>query len=493
VPEREADPIRAPERGRGPSQARQARYAWRVLTVTSLGAILTGLNTSTLDVALPAVARHFRASPTQASWFLLSYMLVNTVLILVFGRLADLAGRRRLYLGGLVFFTAASLGCGLAPSAGALIGMRVAQGMGAAAIITNTTALLTDAFPPRLLSTGLGANVSVVSAAQLAGPIVGGALVRLTGWRAVFLFNVPVGLLGILWASITLRRTAPPALQERFDVPGAVLSMLSLSGLVVALAEGGALGWSSAPVLAGVTVLLFALPAFLLVQVRRTDPLLDLRLFDDRERAMAYLSNFLLAVARFSLVLLTSLFLQAAQGLDAFAAGLRVTPVAFGIGLASPVSGRLARRHPVRLLASAGMALAAAGLFLLATTLSADAPYPLLGVGLLAVGLGTGMFMTPNTSSIMAGAPADRRGAANGVRSMLQNTGFLVSTALTLALITSPLSAVEKRAAYAGTLSRLPGGDLQGFVGSARLTLFVLAALCLTGIAASLGRGRRAR
>ncbi|NHC13846.1 MFS transporter [Motilibacter deserti] len=476
-----------------PSSSPDTRYAWQVLSVTSLGVILTGLNTSTLDVALPAVSRHFSATPSQANWILLAYMLVNTTLILVFGRLADLVGRKRLYVAGLAVFTLASLGCGFAPDAAWLIGLRAAQAVGSAAIITNTTALLTDAFPRELLSTGLGLNITIISAAQVAGPVVGGAMVETFGWRAVFLFNVPVGVLGLAWAALTLRPAPPTAPGERFDLRGAVLSAVALGGLVLALSEGGASGWASPAVLAGAAAAAVALPAFLHLQQtsarRGRDPLVDLRLFADRERAMAYLAVFLLAVARFAVVLLISLFLQAAQGLDALEAGVRVLPVALGMMLVSPFAGRLARRVPARVLATSGLLLAAAGLLVLAVSVRPTLPGLVIAPALLAVGVGTGLFMTPNTSAIMSSVPPARRGIANGVRSMLQNTGFVVSTAMSLAIVTSPLAEAEKRAAYAGTLSALPGQDLDGFVDGYRVALLVLFALCVLGALASALRG----
>ncbi|RZS89651.1 EmrB/QacA subfamily drug resistance transporter [Motilibacter rhizosphaerae] len=475
------------------AEREEAAYAWRVLSVTSLGVILTGLNTSTLDVGLPAVSRHFGASPAQASWFLLAYMLVNTTMILVFGRVADLVGRRRLYVTGLAGFTLASLACGAAPTAGALIAFRAVQAVGAAAIITNTTALLTDAFPRRLLSTALGLNITIISAAQVAGPVVGGGMVEAFGWRAVFLFNVPFGVAGVVWALLTLRSSPATAQGESFDVLGAVLSALALGGLVVALSQGGATGWASPAVVGGALVALVALPAFLALQVSRPrrgqDPLVDLRLFADRERAMAYLAVFLLAVSRFAVVLLVSLFLQAAQGLDALQAGVRVLPVALGMMLVSPVAGRLAQRVPPRLLGTAGLLLSAAGLLVLAVAVRPSLPGSVVAPALLAVGIGTGLFMTPNTSAIMASVPPARRGIANGLRSMLQNTGFVVSTAMSLAIVTSPLTPGEKRAAYAGTLSSLPGHELGAFVDGYRTAFVVLAALCVLGAVASLLRG----
>lgn len=228
------------------------RYAWRVLSVTGIGVLLSGANTSTLDVALPTVARHFNATATEASWMLLSYMLVNTGLIVAFGRLADIVGRRRLYLAGLAVFTVGGLACGFATNAAELDAM---QAVGAASIVTNTTALLTDAFPPETLSLGLGLNVTLVSAAQVVGPLLGGLLATTLGWRAVFWFNVPTGAVGLVWAAISLRRSPRSGeRREPFDLIGGVLSFAVLGSLVIALSEGGALGWTSPPVVAGAIV-----------------------------------------------------------------------------------------------------------------------------------------------------------------------------------------------------------------------------------------------
>jgi EmrB/QacA subfamily drug resistance transporter len=474
--------------GRAPDDTAQARYAWRVLSVTSIGVLLAGTNTSTLDVGLPVVARHFSANATQASWIVLSYMLVNTILILVFGRVADMVGRRRLYMVGLAILTGASVLCGFAPSAFALVVFRALQAVGAAALITNTTALLTDAFPKRLLSTGLSFNVSAAAAAQVAGPLVGGALATAFGWRAVFWFNVPFGVAGLLWAMRTLRVDPPRRTREPFDLVGAALTFTLVGGLVLALSEGGALGWSDPLVVVGGVVFAASLPIFIVTQRRRRYPMLDLSMFSDRERSMAFASTMLMALARFAVVLLIALYLQAASGADPFQAGVRVIPVAGGMVLASPLAGRLATRYPARWVSSAGMAIAAAGLAVLAATISPSLNYPVIGGCLLAVGIGTGIFMTPNTSSIMGGVDPGRRGIANGIRSMLQNTGYVISTAMSLAIVTSPLTPAQKQAAYAGTLSRLSRPALDAFTGGYRIALAVLAGVCVLGMVLSLAR-----
>ena len=308
------------------TDAAQARYAWRVLSVTALGVILCFVNASTLAVALPVVAQDLGASPMQASWVLLSYMLVTTALIPVFGRLADLFGRRRLYMTGLALLTLASVGCALASDAPTLLAFRCLQALGAASVITNTTALIVDAFPARMLGVGLGLNSTISAAAQSVGPMLGGALVGGLGWRAVFWINLPIGLFALVRAHRTLRRT-PGRRHERFDVVGAGLSMVGLGGLVYGLSMTGPLGWASPQVLGGAAVAVVGLAAFVVSQRLRRDPLIDLALFADRERAAAYAAVLLVCMAQTASVLLIALFMQGVGGLDAFQAGLCVAPV----------------------------------------------------------------------------------------------------------------------------------------------------------------------
>ncbi|WP_448332420.1 MFS transporter [Streptomyces sp. DSM 41534] len=467
--------------------AHSRRYGRRVISVTSVTALLTGLNTSGLDVALPGIIRHFQASAAQASWIVLSYLLAGTVLLLVWGRLADLFGRRRLYLTGVAVFAAASVCCALAPDTRFLILGRILQGVGSSAIVANTTALLADSFPPERLPRALGVNATLISATQAAGPLLGGAVTNLWGWSGIFWVSGATGLVALGRAAHILRPDRNSGPSERFDLAGALLSVLFLGGGALALTESGPRGWTSGTVVLSATVSLAAFLVFPLVQSRRRYPLLDSWLFRDRRRTMALLAAFLTATSYFSVVLVMSLYLQTLEHLDALSAGFQVMLMAVGSMLTSPLAGHLSTRCPARTLASAGTATSALGIALLALALGPPAPAGLTGLGLFLTGAGAGLFGVPNTDALLSLVPAYRRGIANGVRSLLQNTGYLISTVLTLTLVTGHGQSGEGRGTTPSALDL--NGSPEALAGRYQTALVVLFCLCLAATAASLLRG----
>lgn len=470
-----------------PSTGRAVRGPWRVFAATAVGVVAVFLNMSGLAVALPTITRELGADPGQADWILLGYMLVTTALILVFGRLADIVGRRSLYLAGLVVFTAGTGLAALSPSAGLLISARIVQGVGAAAVITNNTALLTDVFPARTLGRALGWNVTVAATAQVAGPVVGGAATQLLGWRGLFIVCVPIGLIaiGASVAAVPANRKRDGGTREPFDLPGALLSTAMLTALVLTLTPGvtaGVADWLPW-VCGGATVALLA--AFAVVQTRRSHPLVDVLLLRTRAIALVLAAVLANAVGSYAVVLLASLHEQAVGGASSLEAGVLVTPVAAGTLITSAAAGSLFDRFTPRALTTTGMATTACGLLGFSLTLSAAAvPFWTVAPFLFLVGAGTGLFMTPSTSALMLSAPADRRGMANGLRSTTQNVGYLLSTALALALTTTGLGEPARRAAYDGTLNTLNvlgSGELHRFVANLRVTGFVLTGITVIG------------
>ncbi|ANQ71277.1 hypothetical protein AOT96_10715 [Rhodococcus sp. 008] len=417
-------------------------------------------------------------------------MLVTTVLVFVFGRVADMIDRRRLYLGGIAVLTAGSLLCGLAPNINWLIFFRCLQAVGAAALLCNITALITDSFPARRLATALGINATIGALAQVVGPALGGALTSGLGWRAVFWFNIPFGLIGLVWAWIILRPNAARLRREPFDYLGASLSTAALGGFVLALSEGGSLGWSSAPVISGLALFAISAPLFLVVQARRRHPLLNLDLFSNWGRSMAYLALFLMSMAYFAVALLMSLYLQAASGMTPYQAGLHVLYVALAMAITAPMAGRLLARFSARAISSTGLALTAIGLFALAGAINPAMNSVVLASCLLLIGAGVGLFTTPNTRAIMGSVLAHRRGIANGVRQTAQNAGFAISTAMALAIVTSGLPSPTKQAVYTGTVSGLDSDTVTAFSSGFKWALLALGTTCVLALIASLSRGQ---
>jgi EmrB/QacA subfamily drug resistance transporter len=470
--------------------AEQRRYAWLVLSVTSLGMVLFGLNASMLNVALPRVVEHFHADAFAANWLLLSFMLVNTVMIVVFGRLADIFGRREMYLLGFAVFTVASFLAGLAPDVWVLIGLRAVQATGAAMILANSSALITAAFPPGLLAQGMGIYMATISIASLVGPSLGGAIVAAAGWQWVFWFNVPVGVVATAWGVVTLRRV-PKGPREKVDLPGNLLVFLLLGGLLLALSEGGTLGWTAPAVLVGGLAFVLLLPPFVWWERRTDSPVVDLSLFEDRYFTLATAAAFFQTLARFSVVLIFALLFQSLYGDDPFTAGLKVMPVPLGMLIASPLTGYLGRDYDQRRVSMWGSVVTTGGLLVLLLSLRADPSYAVVAVGLLLSGLGTGIFLTANTTAIMARAPENRLGIVNGVRLMVQNCGIVIGTALVLALITSPLDASARGNVYAGDLAHLSARHTTQLVTGYRWALSAMVVAAIIGALATRGDSDR--
>jgi EmrB/QacA subfamily drug resistance transporter len=407
----------------------------QVLGLNVLVVSQPALTATMLNLALPQLADEFKIGTSSLAVLVSGYWLVSTVLLLTLGGLADKVGRRRLYVVGILVFTAGAAGCATAPNGDVLIAMRLLQAVGAAAIVANGTALLTDAFPARLLSTAMGVTGSVFSAFGLAGPVLGGVLAA-AGGRTIFWFSVPFGVLGLVLAVLVLRiPTVDATPRQPFDTAGAVLSALGLTGLMLYLSQAPTLGWGS-PLAIGIAVATVAVFAvFGRIELRRSYPLLDLRLFGAWQRSAAYLSHGLISISDLSIALVMSLYYQQVIQLAPVDAGLRLLPIILGAIVAAPLAGRLAVHLPSRLLSSSGAALHAVALLVLAVTIGRDLNPVVAACCLAAIGVGSSFFSTPNTHQIMASVPADRRGVANALRSTIQNASGLAGTAFVLAII----------------------------------------------------------
>jgi EmrB/QacA subfamily drug resistance transporter len=462
-------------------------YAWWVLSVTSLGMFLATVNSGTLLIALPDVERALGTSLLTLVWVILAYMVASTVLMLPAGRLADQFGRRRLFIGGMAVFAAASIGAGFADSGTALILWRILQGAGGAFVFANAGALVTDAFPRERLGLAMGTHTMVAAVGLVVGPVLGGWLVTF-GWEWVFWFNVPFGVIGTVWAWLVLRETARHEDAVRHDVIGNVLCLIGLTGLVLGLSDAGLDGWTAPMVLIGLAAAAVFMPLFVVAETRVASPMLDLSLFRIRIYWACAAAAFLNGLARFALMFLFVFYFQGPQQDDPITAGVKLIPLAAGMLVASPGAGGWADRHGGSGTAVAGRLVGAAGLAGM-TTLQVASPFWESALWLAVVGVGSGMFNSPNTAAMMAAVPPWRRGIASGTRTMLQNTGAVISIALMLMIVTAVVPTDLLFSIFSGLTTGLSADKLDPFMSGMHLALWILVAFSLAGAAVSALRG----
>jgi EmrB/QacA subfamily drug resistance transporter len=458
------------------------RYAWRLLSVVCLASLMSGLTNSSLNIALPAIVSGLDATVTEATWILLSFQLANVALMIFFGRLADVLGRRAMYLTGVCVFTVSSLLAGLAPDVGLLIASRVAQAAGAAMLVTNSAALVTTAFPRRLLGQGLGIYMASFSLAQMLGPTVGGVVTTEFGWRWTLLMNVPMGVVCLLWGLRVMARVPRSGEPLRLDLVGNVLVVLGLGGLLLALSQVGTLGWGDPLVVGGLVVFALAVPAFVLVELRVAHPVVDVRLFREPVVGIGTLAGFLGTMSRFAAVLLMGLYFQAVQGDTPSEAGVKVLPLAVASIVSSPAAGAVLRHVRPRTVATVASGISLVGMVMLLLVVRVDTPYPLLITAVVVIGIGSGAFIPANSTAMLQDVVPGRLGIVNAVRLMAQSSGVVISTAVALTLVSAPLPAALRGHVFDGSISQVSPSTLDDLVDGFRWafgSMAVMSALCL--------------
>ncbi|WP_211126571.1 MFS transporter [Streptomyces yatensis] len=411
------------------------RRRWLVLAICCMSLLIVSLDNTILNVALPSIQRDLHTSVSGLQWTVDAYTLVLASLLMLSGSTADRVGRRRTFQAGLVIFTVASLLCSLAPGLGWLVVARMLQAVGgsmlnpvAMSIISNT---FTDA---RERARAIGAWSGVVGISMAAGPIIGGALVESSGWRAIFWINVPIGLAALILTRRYVPESRAPR-ARRADPVGQALVIVLLVALTYAIIESPNLGWTS-PVVSGCAVAaLGALLGLLWYEPRRADPLIDLRFF----RSAPFSGATVIAVAAFAglggFLFVSSLYLQDVRQLDPLHAGLFMLPMAVMALLTAPVSGRMvASRGPRTPLLLAGTAFCASAV-LQALTYSAHLPVALLVVAYLLFGTGFGLVNAPITNTAVSGMPRSQAGVAAAVASTSRQTGQSLGVAVIGALM----------------------------------------------------------
>jgi drug resistance transporter, EmrB/QacA subfamily len=446
-------------------------YKWIALSCTSIGALFSVLSGSTLMIALPVIMKDLNAGMAVVTWVLMGYMLSMTILVPSIGRMADIIGRKKLYVGGFAIFTLASLLCAISQTGIQLLIYRLIQSIGASLMVANSTAIVADAFPKNELGKAMGINSMIISIASIVGPVLGGFLISI-GWRSIFYINIPIGIVGTLWAALQLKEGVIEKTTHKFDIGGTLTFSFGMLALLISLSIGGLTGWFNLLVIGLLVLSVILLSLFIRIESKCEEPMLDLRLLKTRVLTFAYASNLLNGIARGAVTFLLIFFFQGIKGIDPIKAGILLAPFAISMMLVSPISGYLCDKYGARILSSVGLLISAVGLFGM-MFITERTSITELTIYMLIMGFGSGMFFSPNTSAIMSIVPANKRGIAAGIRTMANNAGSVLSIAISMAIISSSISPKAMQALFVGTQVGSQGIAVGQFVNGLRVAFMI--------------------
>jgi EmrB/QacA subfamily drug resistance transporter len=454
---------------------------------------MAGLDTRIVLIGLPTIAESLRTDLETLLWVTQGYQIAITIGLLFLGRFTDIFGRVKVYNLGFAIFTVGSAFCIFAQTGEQLIIFRVIQGVGAAMLIANSAALITDASPAAELGFALGVNQIAFTLGAVLGLTVGGVLIDTVGWRSIFTLNVPIGIFGTLWAHLRLKEIAQTEKHASVDYSGLCLFTTSLTSLllVISLQTMAAIDNIGAAILYLISIVTLAL--FLYLEPRTAEPILDMRLFKIRLFSAGNVSQFLYSLGFGSMSLIIILYFELIRGYNALTAGLLFLPLDVAFVCIGPISGKLSDRYGTRGLATLGMAVGTAGYVALAFLVSTTTPLVQIEIILIVLGLGLGLFSSPNISAVMGSVPPQRRGIASGIRATVFNTGSVISIGLVAYIITTAIPYQIVSGIITGGYTTLTPGESIGFVSGIGRAFLVAAIITFLGMFASSLRGPKTK
>jgi EmrB/QacA subfamily drug resistance transporter len=449
---------------------------WWTLGAVSVGLFMIMLDNTVVNVALPAMQRSLHIGLSELEWVVTGYALTFAAFMLTGGKLADLLGRRLIFMLGLTVFTGASLACGLAPNGGFLIGARVVQGLGGALMNPATLSIITATFPPRQRGTAIGIWAGVSAMALAIGPLVGGLLTEHVNWNWIFFINVPIGIVGLLAIPLFIDESRDTSHEQRPDVPGLLTSGIGLFSLTYAFIESNNYGWGSTRILVAFAVAAVSLVSFVVLELRQRLPMLDLSLFRNRTFTGANTAMLFVGLAMFGTFFYVSLYMQNVLHYSPVEAGASFLPMTCLIILIAPRAGKLSDRFGSRWLVGGGMTLLAV-MLLYYSRLGAHESFWAILPGLLIGGVGMGSTMTPTTAAAMSSVPVAKAGVGSAVLNSMRQVGGSLGIAV--------MGAIVAAGAGAGAAAaRTPDAFLHGFHDALRVAALLALAGAIVATAA---------
>jgi EmrB/QacA subfamily drug resistance transporter len=407
---------------------------WWTLAAVAFGLFMIMLDNTVVNVALPSIAADLQIGLSELEWIVTGYALTFASLMLTGGKLADLLGRRLIFIVGLAIFTLSSLVCGLAGSGELLIGARVVQGAGAALMNPATLSIIAATFPPRQRGTAIGIWAGTSAMALAIGPLVGGLLTEHISWSWIFFVNVPIGVIAIAASLLLIPESKDESAEQRLDLPGLLTSGIGLFALTYGLIEANTYGWTSSRILGSFAVAVGMLVAFALLETRQRLPMLDLSLFRNGTFAGANLAVLLVALAMFGVFFFVSLYMQGVLGYSAVETGAAFLPLTILIMVTAPIAGKASDRFGSRWLMTVGMILIAIQLFYF-SRLGVEESYWNILPAMILGGFGIAMVMTPSAAAAVRALPVDKAGVGSAVLNAFRQVGGSMGIAVIGAII----------------------------------------------------------
>ena len=471
------------------SITQSANYKWWALATIAVGIFMSVIDHGSAAVALPSIASHFGADLPAVQWVVVGYSLTVSVLLLPMGRLSDMMDRKKVYIIGFTIYTISAALAGFSNTLTMLIMARVLQGIGSAMVQANMTVMLLSIFPANERGKALGYQTSVVGTGAIVGPALGGFLVSALGWRAVFLVNIPVGIIVITAAMVILDKSrfnleTQAGQRLRFDWLGAVLSGGALLALLLAISNGNQAGWGSPSIIAGLLASVALLAGFIWWELNTSSPMLELRLFKRKLVALGVSAGWLSFLGLTSGMFMMPFYLQKVQGYSPGESGLIVIFSAGSMAIVGPISGRLSDRYGWRMFKVIGMGLAATAVFIFAFTLTDHSPLGLIIPVLILQSCGFSLFNTPNNSSILSAVERSRYGIVLALTHLTRNSASVAGVAVATAIVVATMGSVG-----AGSTLDAVAANPQAFVMGLHRIFLIMGSVMLVGVALSVLQG----
>ena len=469
--------------------ARNPNYHWWAYGALFVGLFLTVMDQSGTNIALPKISDHFLIDIPTVQWVSLGYTLATSAFLMPMGRLADMIGRKEIYIAGFVVYVCAAALGGSSRVFPMVIAGKLLQGIGSAAIQANSMAMVTEIFPPQQRGKALGLYMTIIGTGAISGPIVGGILVGALGWRAIFFATVPVGIVAAILAALIFNMPKPTRspdekAEERFDWRGASLSSGALISFLLSMTNAYRSGWDSPPIVAGLALSIVLFAAFLWWESRAPNPMMDLTFFKSRAFSMGVSARFLSFLGGTTIFFMMPFYLIEVLEFSTTQAGLLLVPGSVGMAVSSPVVGRLSDRIGTRYLTMAGMAVSAAAMFIF-SQLDLNSPTYQVAIGMALSGIGMGTFSSPNTSAIMGAADRQKYGIVSAFLNTTRTTANVTGVALATTVVTFAMGSMGYEPSLSAITEEAGEGVRNAFVAGMSRAFIISGSLALSAMVIS--------